>query len=211
MITTILDHSHHFKSSRDQGNRGTCLAFAVSDINAHHHDVSEEFSVDYLCHHAAKNTPGWAGEGFELDVMFSVVLHEGQPLEHLYPYTQDNPLAPLVAPPTDLRPLFKVNVKNDIYGFDEIITLIDNGITVGIAIAVTPSLYRPVNGVVNHDVNALVDTYHAMIATGYGENYSSAERYLKVRNSWGSSWGLEGYAWLPQSFLDLHLIGTFRI
>ena len=89
--------------------------------------------------------------------------------------------------------------------------MIDNGITVGIAIAVTPSLYRPVNGVVNHDVNALVDTYHAMIATGYGENYSSAERYLKVRNSWGSGWGLEGYAWLPQSFLDLHLIGTFRI
>jgi hypothetical protein len=211
MITTILDHSSYYKSCRDQGNRSTCLAFAVSDIHSYHHNVYDELSVDYLCHHAAKNTPGWAGEGFGLDVMFSAVSYEGQPLEHLYPYSPNNPLAPLVIPPIGITPLYKAKVTNETNCFDEIVTLIDAGNTVGLVMAVTPSLYRPVNGVVNYDVNALVDNYHAMIATGHGVNGSSAEKFLKVRNSWGDGWGMSGYAWLPKSLIDLHLIGTFRI
>lgn len=210
MITTIVDHSNHYRSARNQGVRPTCLAFAVSDINAFHHN-SEELSIDYLCHHAAKDTPGWAGEGFALDVMFSAVSNEGQPFEHLYPYCLDDSLTPLIIPPTGLNPIFKADVKSEAYTFDEIINKIDNGKTVGIAIAVTPSLYQPRDGVVAHDVNALVDTYHALIATGYGVNRSTTEKYIKVRNSWGSGWGLEGYAWLPQSLVDLHLMGTFII
>ena len=164
-----------------------------------------------MCHHAAKISPGWAGEGFALDVMFSVASNEGQPDEHLYPYSLDNSLRPLESAPLGLAPIYKSNIKSDSYKFEEITQKIDNGKIVGIAIAVTPSLYKPNDGLVAHDVYALVDTYHALIATGYGVHQSTSENYIKVRNSWGCSWGLEGYAWLPKSLIDLHLIGTFTI
>ena len=157
MITTVIDHSSYYSSARDQGVRSTCLAFAVSDINAFHHS-SEELSVDYLCHHAANNTPGWSGEGFALDVMFSVTLNEGQPVERLYPYSPSDSLKPQVKPPSGLNPLYKVDVKSEAYIFDDITKELDNGKIVGIAVAVTPSLYKPIDGIVAHDVNALADT-----------------------------------------------------
>jgi C1A family cysteine protease len=39
---------------------------------------------------------------------------------------------------------------------------------------------------------------HAVMAMGYDDHKHS----IKVRNSWGPHWGLEGYFWMPYSFLN---------
>lgn len=41
---------------------------------------------------------------------------------------------------------------------------------------------------------------HAMLAVGYDD---STERFL-VRNSWGTSWGIEGYCTMPYAYLSSH-------
>jgi C1A family cysteine protease len=38
---------------------------------------------------------------------------------------------------------------------------------------------------------------HAVIAVGYDQ---SKEAFL-VRNSWGDTWGIGGYCWMPEDYL----------
>jgi C1A family cysteine protease len=38
---------------------------------------------------------------------------------------------------------------------------------------------------------------HAVMAVGYNDS----TRYVKVRNSWGSGWGAQGYFWMPYDFI----------
>jgi C1A family cysteine protease len=45
--------------------------------------------------------------------------------------------------------------------------------------------------------------YHAVVAVGYG--IADGERLILIRNSWGNSWGLNGYAWLVEDYLELRL------
>ena len=46
---------------------------------------------------------------------------------------------------------------------------------------------------------------HAVVAVGYGE--APQGRVVLVRNSWGLSWGLEGYGWVTEQFLARHMYG----
>ena len=38
-----------------------------------------------------------------------------------------------------------------------------------------------------------IETDHAVVIVGYGTDEDSSLDYWLVRNSWGSSWGLDGY------------------
>lgn len=42
--------------------------------------------------------------------------------------------------------------------------------------------------------------WHAIVLVGYDE----AKKSFKFRNSWGSTWGKDGYGWLPYSYIGDH-------
>ena len=45
---------------------------------------------------------------------------------------------------------------------------------------------------------------HAVVATATGER--SGSRFLLVRNSWGISWGMAGYAWVAEAYMSPRIL-----
>jgi C1A family cysteine protease len=45
---------------------------------------------------------------------------------------------------------------------------------------------------------------HAVVCCGYDDNmtHGTTKGYILVRNSWGTSWGQDGYFWMPYTFLE---------
>lgn len=66
---------------------------------------------------------------------------------------------------------------------------------IGVMVAASPwALYT--GGVFsskNHNSSATTDVNHAVVLEGYGIDQETQEPYWLVRNSWGSSWGEDGY------------------
>lgn len=48
--------------------------------------------------------------------------------------------------------------------------------------------------------NALRQGLHAVLCVGHAKDHEENTHFL-IRNSWGSSWGNGGYAWLPSDYL----------
>lgn len=52
---------------------------------------------------------------------------------------------------------------------------------------------------------------HAVVAIGYDNNRRIGDKKgaLKIRNSWGTDWGEEGYGWLPYAYITEGLAVDF--
>jgi C1A family cysteine protease len=50
---------------------------------------------------------------------------------------------------------------------------------------------------------------HAVVCVGYSDTMKSSDGkhvgYLKIRNSWGDSWGQQGYFWMPYDYVKANL------
>ena len=121
MIEVEIDRSSSLGSARDQGSRPTCLAFAVSDLNAAA-NTANHLSVEYLCHHAAQFSQNWLpGHGFTIEATLKAIANPGQPEESSYPYQSGTPSAPLSLPPTGLAPLFTSSTRLRNLSIDEVV------------------------------------------------------------------------------------------
>ena len=52
---------------------------------------------------------------------------------------------------------------------------------------------------------------HAVVAVGYDDNrkIGKDKGAIKIRNSWGTGWGENGYGWLPYSYIEAGLAEDF--
>lgn len=211
MIDAQCDHAGKLGAIRNQGERQTCLAFVTSDLNSVANSTSH-LSVEYLCHHAAKATPGWKpGMGFTMGSVLGAAAKPGQPKEDQYPYQPTAHGAPLTVPSTELAPLFASTFKQRNVAVDVAIKAVQSGKPVGLVLALTQSLFTPVNGIVAYDAHVIPGEYHALIAVGVGKHQETDEQYVLLRNSWGDLWGTSGHAWVPERHIRLHLHEAFSI
>jgi C1A family cysteine protease len=69
-------------------------------------------------------------------------------------------------------------------------------------------MYVPANGLVAIPAqNSHLYGGHAIVAVGYDDNIQigNDKGALLIRNSWGTGWGLSGYAWMAYKYVTAGL------
>lgn len=210
MIKTQIDLSARLGVARDQGQRPTCLIFAGSDLNAAANGVGH-LSAEFLCHHAAKVSGDWhPGLGFQMDHVLSALRAPGQPLEALYPYSP-NSETPLTEPTGEFELYTSSSARWQDTRTIEVVKHLTDGEPVGLVIQVCQALMTPKDGLVDFDPLVLPDQYHAVVGVGLGMHSETGEEHVLLRNSWSTSWGLAGHAWIPMALLDILIVESFLI
>ncbi|MEM1052784.1 MAG: C1 family peptidase [Pseudomonadota bacterium] len=202
-VLVEVDLRSLFGAARDQGNRPTCLAFAVSDAHAAIRGPWAELSSEYAFYHAQRRTGRSPTKGAFLSDMLGALREEGQPLELGWPYLTQLPadLSKYV-PPASVGSLYGRDGRQPPRDFDRVCRLLDNGVPAVLLCVLTRSFFQPsAGGVVDHiDGDEVFPTpRHAVVAVGYGR--MANRRVVLVRNSWGPTWGLSGYGWLTEEYL----------
>lgn len=210
VIQPIVDLSATLGPARDQGQRSTCMAFAMSDLNRDRADAPDVLSAEFLYQAAGALIPGWQpGLGLLTSAAIQAVSSPGQPFETAFPYQAGEPTGVGTPAAPAGACLFSSQVRVRHTAMQSVIDGLAQGAPVGLVTRVTPGLFNPIGGVVAHEMLAIPDAYHAILAVGWGTEPTSGSRYLLIRNSWGSAWALAGHAWLPEPFINLHVLEAF--
>lgn len=206
-IRVSVDLRHHFGLARDQGTRPTCLAFAASDTHASLREGWEPLSCEYIFFKAQDRAGKPPTVGASLATTLAALRFDGQPAEVGWPYLVQLPTDPSTwLPPGPVGPLYRRHGMRVECDLGTVLAKLNEGVPIILMSYLSASFYRPTSEAVVEPADDEVpdpNIRHAVIAVGHGA--WNGKRVILIRNSWGVNWGVEGYAWLTETFLASRL------
>lgn len=201
---TVVDLRPAMPTVRDQGQRPTCLAFAVTAA----HEISrtvgasmEDLSAEALYWGCKRSDGNWIG-GTSFASASTAIGRWGQPLEVACPYEPLRPIGVAYALPGRAggKGWYRSGLQHIGTMVSEVRTYLDEGVPVVLGLTLFDSFYHPdlAGRIIDPPVGARALGRHAVLAVGY----QAAE--LLIRNSWGTTWAVGGYAWITDSYLQNH-------
>lgn len=201
-------HNRHNKSSvdwrkkglvtpiKDQGQCGSCWAFsAVGSLEGAHAkktgklvSLSEQNLVDCAYNFGNEGcNGGWMNEALEY-----VEYNHGIDTEESYPYTaQDgNCMFNKVNVGATVKNVINITKGNS----TELLDALEYVGPISVAIDAEEDFQMYKSGVYTSTTCSSVDLDHGVLAVGYGVTQNGTKYYI-VKNSWGISWGDEGYVY----------------
>lgn len=185
---------------KDQGSCGSCWAFAVASVLESYLMLRKGIAYDLSEQYLMECTPYSGCSGGSVDLAFAVVTNStpgGLPLETAYPYkayygsyTPTSGICLAGSKVTLSKYTTMYRYANVTVGqLKSLLTI--SPVVVGMSIMdYTFSFYR--SGVYSCRVAPTVyQLNHAVTLVGY-----DASGNWLIKNSWGTGWGLKGYAWL---------------
>jgi C1A family cysteine protease len=178
---------------KDQGQCGSCWAFSTTGSteaavsiakNAKPVGLSEQQLVD--CSQAQGNQ---GCEGGLMDQAFQYIIsNNGIASEASYPYTAEDGTCNTAA-----KSVATISGFTDVDPNDE--PALQAAVAqqpVSVAIEADQACFQFYSGGVLSDPSCGTQLDHGVLAVGYGTD-STGATYWKVKNSWGTSWGVAGY------------------
>ena len=190
---------------RDQGQRGTCVAFAVTAAHevarAAGTAVSEDLSEEALFWGCKIIDGNWRS-GTSFDSAAGALGATGQPPEAIWPYDPrraagiqyDPPGTPTADWQTSGLGRASVDLASVRAALDA-----GNAMVLGLTVFDTLFMPSPVGRINAPPAGSRARGRHAVLAVGH-----DADAVL-IRNSWGTTWALGGYGWLSNDYVERHV------
>jgi len=189
---------------RDQGQRGTCLAFAVTaahEVGRSAGSPPEDLAEEAL-HWGCKRTDGNWTSGTTFASASTALGRWGQPLETDWPYDPTHADGVAYSPPRAPggSGWFRSGLRRVSLALADVRTYLDGGTPVLLGLTVFDTLYRPdaAGYIADPPPGASTRGRHAVLAVGHRTDE------LLIRNSWGATWALGGYAWIGDGYVGAH-------
>jgi C1A family cysteine protease len=201
---------------RNQGNWGFCWTFAGDGIKEWQEWKERSYqkpilSPLFIAVEGKKIDGITDSEGSTLKTVFKVLYKKGICYETTYPYSgyKGNLQFPTVPQEAyDEAVNFKIKNYAKLYTLNDIRSALINSGLVLAGIVVADNFLIPENGFVNKPEGNILGS-HAIVICGYDDeltftykNGITRKGFLRIRNSWGETYGDKGYAWLPYDFYN---------
>jgi C1A family cysteine protease len=219
---TSVDLTQWCSPIEDQGQLGSCTANAGAGLIEYyerrafgeHLDVSRLFlyKVTRKLLHQTGDTGAWLRTTMKAMVLF------GMPPEEYYPYDiskfDDEPSAFCYAFARNYQGINYYRLDTTGLAASQLLDRLKNFLAAGYPSMFGFTVYNFGNEKGEFEFpgpNDPVQGGHAIVAVGYDDNrkIGKAKGALKIRNSWGTSWGEGGYGWLPYSYVEAELADDF--
>jgi len=211
-MTINKDLRARFVEARDQGSRPTCLAFAMSDAHSAERPPHRSLSVDFVYYHALRRMPLNHGDnGVGVKQVTDALRIDGQPVETDWPYSHTLPVdLSTWKPPGKLAVMHATATSNQL-SVDWLCARLDQDQPCVIVFLPSERFYYAdaAGQLPSHSPDPDLPASHAVIAVGYG--VTSTRRHVLIRNSWGTSWGQYGHAWLAEDYLKPRLLSVISL
>jgi hypothetical protein len=208
-ITIDADLRGKLGAAREQGQRPTCLVFAVSGAHEFRRGVPDYLSPEYLHYAGAQRSHKDPAKGLSRPFVREALKDDGQPLDAEWPYAASAPAAKDWKPPPSVQNIHKATIDFVVRTLAEVRALLQSKTPVTLHLIGSEAMHRPDSeGVVRVRKRDKTTTRHALLAVGSGHDDDGG--YILVRNSWGTAWGLAGHGWFHEPYLEprLEMTGT---
>jgi len=215
-VSEIVDLRAQLGPVRDQGRRGTCLAFAVT--TAHEQGrrrrrgpIPAELGEEIL-YWACKQLDSDQTPGTYPRSATHALRAMGQSAGALWPYegTRDDQDPGYTPPPAALaaQEVRRATLSATTTSFENLCDLICHEHAVVLGLELWPQFYTAHAGALSVPLQAeLLGVGHAVALVGFDEDAKA----LLLRNSWGEGWGQQGHATLPYVALAVACRGAWTL
>jgi len=187
---------------KNQGQCGSCWSFSATGSMEGAHFLSTKNLVSFSEQNLMDCSWSYGDNGCDgglMDYAFQyVIANKGLDSEASYPYTAQSSQTCLYNAANSVG--FITGYKDIPSGSEAALTSAINSQPISVAIDASHiSFQLYTSGVYYEPACSSTQLGHGVLAVGYGTDTDTGKAFYFVKNSWGTSWGMNGYIWMSRN------------